>query len=62
MRYRWLTLMLGVSLLGCLGDDLGVDVGSGPDDARFDELRRRLAIEVRPGDGGYLGSGVCDLM
>ena len=60
MRYRWLTLMLGVSLLGCLGDDLGVDVGSGPDDARFDELRRRLAIEVRPGDGGYLGSGVCD--
>lgn len=48
-------LVAAASLAGCIGDDLGLAVDD-ERDSRFDELRARLAVDVRPGADGYGGS------
>lgn len=60
MRTLTKLFVVAFSLAGCVGDDLGLDVAGADRDTRFDELRARLAIEIRPGPEGYLGSASCD--
>lgn len=53
--------LLLCAFAGCTGDDLELDVagGTGPD--RFEAIRRRLPIAIRPGPDGYAGiPGYCD--
>lgn len=55
-------LLISIALAGCLAGDeaLSIDVGDDPlDDPRFAELRARLAVTVRPGEGGFEGDETC---